>query len=189
MFKKAFLILSASAILTTGVFAPTATLAQLPGPPPLPGPAGPPPGLGGPPPGLGGPLPGLGGPPPGLGGPPPRLGLGGLPRPPGPSGTPPRPLGAPSDFARLGGPSGFRGVDRAIQGNGRDFQGRTAGYTEGRSSGYGYDRGGWARRWGRYGAYVYGSYGYSDGSYGYGDGCYYAYSRYARRRVLVCSRD
>lgn len=172
MFKKAFLILSASAILATGVFAPTATLAQLPGPPPLPGPAGPPPGLGGPPPGLGGPL-------------------GGLPRPPGPGGTPPRPLGAPSDFARLGRPSGFRGVDRAIQGNGRDFQGRTAGYTEGRSSGYGYDRGGWARRWGRYGAYVYGSYGYSDGSnsYAYADGCYYAYSRHARRRVLVCSRD
>ena len=47
MFKKAFLILSASAILATGVFGPTATLAQLPGPPPLPGPAGPPPGLGG----------------------------------------------------------------------------------------------------------------------------------------------
>jgi hypothetical protein len=186
MFEKAFLILSASAILATGVFAPTATLAQLPGPPPLPGPAGPPPGLGGPP-------PGLGGPPPGLGGPPPQLGLGGLPRPSGPGRTPPRPLGAPSDFARLGGPSGFRGVDRAIQGNGRDFQGRTAGYTEGRSSGYGYDRGGWARRWGRYGAYVYGNYGYSNGSdsyaYAYADGCYYVYSRYARRRALVCSRD
>ena len=183
MFKKAFLILSASAILATGVFAPTATLAQLPGPPPLPGPAGPPPGLGGPPPGLGGPPPALGGPPPGLGGAPPQLGLGGLPRPPGPGGTPPRPLGAPSDFARLGGPSGFRGVDQAIRGNGRDFQGR--------SSGYGYDRGGWARRWGRYGAYVYGSYGYGDGSnsHAYADGCYYAYSRYARRRVLVCSRD
>ena len=178
MLKKAFLILSASAILATGVFAPTATLAQLPGPPPLPGPASPPPGLGGPPPGPGG-------------GPPPQLGLGGLPRPPGPGGTPPRPLGAPSDFARLGGPSGFRGVDRAIQGNGRDFQGRTAGYTEGRSSGYGYDRGGWTRRWGRYGASVYGSYGYSNGSdsYASADGCYYVYSRYARRRVLVCSRD
>jgi hypothetical protein len=78
MFKEAFLILSASAILATGVFAPTSTLAQLPGPPPLPGPAGPPHGLGGPP--------------PGLGGPPPQLGLGGLPRPPGPGGTPPRPL-------------------------------------------------------------------------------------------------
>jgi hypothetical protein len=71
MFKKAFLILSASAILATGGFAPTSTLAKLPGPPPLPGPAGPPPGLGGPP---------------------PQLGLGGLPRPPGPGGTPPRPL-------------------------------------------------------------------------------------------------
>jgi hypothetical protein len=32
MFKKAFLILSASAILATGAFAPTSTLAQLPGP-------------------------------------------------------------------------------------------------------------------------------------------------------------
>ena len=189
MFQKAFLILSASAILGAGVVAPTATLAQFPGPPPLPGPAGPPPGLGGPP-------PGLGGPPPGLGGPPPQLGLGGPPRPPGPGGTAPRPLGAPSDFARVGGPSGFHGVDRAIQGSGRHFQGRTAGYTEGGSSGYGYDRGGWARRWGRYGAHVYGGYGYSDGSYGdgsdsyaYGDGCYHVYSRYAGRRVMVCSRD
>ena len=184
MFQKAFLILSASAILGAGVVAPTATLAQFPGPPPLPGPAGPPPGLGGPP-------PGLGGPPPGPGGPPPQLGLGGPPRPLGPGGTAPRPPGAPSDFARAGGPSGFHGVDRAIQGAGRHFQGRTAGYTEGGLSGYGYDRGGWARRWGRYGAHVYGSYGYSDGSdsYGYGDGCYYAYSRYAGRRVLVCSRD
>jgi hypothetical protein len=176
MFKKAFLILSATAILGAGVVAPTATLAQLPGPPPLPGPAGPPPGLGGPP--------------PGLGVPPPQLGLGSLPRPPGPGGTPPRPPDASSGFARLGGPSGFRGVDRAIQGSGRDFQGRTAGYTEGRSGGYGYDRGGWARRWGGYGAYLYGN-GYSDGSnsYGYGDGCYDVYSRYAGRRVLVCSRD
>jgi hypothetical protein len=177
MFQKAFLILSASAILGAGVLAATAALAQFPGPPPLPGPAGPPPGLGGPP--------------PGLGGPPPQLGLGGPPRAVGPAGTAPRPLGAPSDFARLGGASGFHGLDRAIQGSGRHFQGRTAGYTEGGSSGYGYDRGGWARRWGRYGAHVYGSYGYSGGSdsYGYGDGCYYAYSRYAGRRVLVCSRD
>jgi hypothetical protein len=175
MFQKAFLILSASAILGAGVVAPTATLAQFPGPPPLPGPAGPPPGLGGPP--------------PGLGGPPPQLGLGGPPRPFGPGGTAPRPLGAPSGFARVGGPSGFHGVDRAIQGSGRHFQGRTAGY-EGGSSDYGYDRGGWARRWGRYGAHVYGSYGYSDGSdsYAYADGCYYAYSRYAGR-VRVCSRD
>jgi hypothetical protein len=98
----------------------------------------------------------------------------------------------------VGGPSGFHGVDRAIQGSGRHFEGRTAGYTGGGSSGYGYDRGGWARRWGRYGAQVYGSsgysdgsdsYGYSDSSNGYGDGCYYAYSQYAGRRVLVCSRD
>jgi hypothetical protein len=183
MFQKAFLILSASAIIGAGVLAPTATLAQFPGPPPLPGPVGPPPGLGGPP--------------PGLGGPPPQLGLGGPPRL-GPGGTAPRPLGAPSDFARVGGPSGFHGVDRAIQGSGRQLQGRTAGYTGGGSSGYGYDRGGWARRWGRYGAQVYGSsgysdgsdsYGYSDGSNGYGDGCYYAYSQYAGRRVQVCSRD
>ena len=174
MFEKAFLILSASAIIGTGVVAPTAALAQFPGPPPLPGPVGPPPGLGGSP--------------PGLGGPPPQLGLGGLPRPPGPGGTAPRPPGASSGFARLGGPSGFHGVDRAIQGSGRDFQGRTAGYTEGRSGGY--DRGGWARRWGRYGAYVYGN-GYTDGSdsYASADGCYYVYNRYARRRVLVCSRD
>jgi hypothetical protein len=188
MFQKAFLILSASAILGAGVVAPTAALAQLPGPPP----------------GLGGPPPGLGGPPPGLGGPPPQLGLGGPPRPFGPGGTAPRPLGAPSDFARGGGPSGFHGVDRAIQGSGRHFQGRTAGF-EGGSSGYGYDRGGWARRWERYGAHVYGSYGYGDGSdsYGYGrdsyaygrdsyayaDGCYYVYSRYTGRRVRVCSGD
>jgi hypothetical protein len=185
MFQKAFLILSASAILGACVVAPTAALAQFPGPPPLPGPAGPPPGLGGPP-------PGLAGPPPVPGGPPPQLGLGGPPRPVNP-GTAPRPLGAPSGFARGGGPSGFHGVDRAIQGSGRQFQGRTAGYAGGASSGYGYDRGGWARRWGRYGAHVYGSYGYSDGSesygYGDGDGCYYAHSRYAGRRVLVCSRD
>src|SRR5271166_2209657 len=40
--QKAFLIPFASAILATGVFAPTSTLAQLPGSPPLPGPAGPP---------------------------------------------------------------------------------------------------------------------------------------------------
>src|SRR5271166_6247002 len=165
MFQKAFLILSASAIIGAGVVAPTATLAQFPGPPPLPGPVGPPPGLGGPP--------------PGLGGPPPQLGLGGPPRPLGPGATAPRPLGAPSDFARVGGPSGFHGVDRAIQGSGRHFQGRTAGYTEGGSSGYGDDRGGWARRWGRYGAHVYGSYGYSDGSGSdNGDGCYYVYSQY-----------
>ena len=185
MFRKAFLILSASAILGAGVVVPTATLAQFPGPPPLPGPAGPPPGLGGPPPGLGGPPPGPGG------GPPPQLGLGGPPRSVGPGGAALRPLGAPSDFARMGGPSGFHGVDRAIQGSGRHFQGRVAGYTGGGSSGYGYDRGGWARRWGRYGVHVYGSYGYSDGSdsYGDGEGCYYAYSRYAGRRVLVCSRD
>jgi hypothetical protein len=198
MFQKAFLILSASAILAAGVVAPTAALAQFPGPPPLPGPVGPPPGLGGPPPGLGGPPPGLGGPPPGLGGPPPQLGLGGPPRPFGPGGTAPRPLGAPSDFARGGGPSGFHGVDRAVQGSGRQFQGRTAGYAEGGSSGYGYDRGGSARRWARYGAHVYGSYGYGDGSdsngYGsdssaYADGCYYVYSRYAGRRVRVCSGD
>jgi hypothetical protein len=190
MFQKAFLILSASAILGAGVVAPTATLAQFPGPPPLPGPVGPPSGLGGPP-------PGLSGPPPGHGGLPPQLGLGGPPRPPGPGGTAPRPLGAPSDFARVGGPSGFHGVDRAIQGGGRHFQGRTAGY-EGGSRGYGYDRGGWARQWGRYGAHVYGSYGdgsdsygYSDGSdsYAYADGCYYVYSQYAGRRVRVCSRD
>jgi hypothetical protein len=175
MFQKALLILSASAILAAGVVAPTATLAQLPGPPPLPGPAGPPP-------------PGLGGPPPGLGGPPPQLGLGSLPRPPGPGGTPPRPPGASSGFARLGGPSGFGDVDRAFQGSGRDFQGRTAGYSEGGSDGYG--RGGWARRWGPYGAYVYGN-GYTDGSdsYAYGDGCYHVYSRYAGRRVMVCSQD
>jgi hypothetical protein len=114
MFQKAFLILSASAILGAGVLAATAALAQFPGPPPLPGPAGPPPGLGGPP--------------PGLGGPPPQLGLGGPPRAVGPAGTAPRPLGAPSDFARLGGASGFHGLDRAIQGSGRHFQGRTAGY-------------------------------------------------------------
>ena len=170
MFQKAFLILSASAIIGAGVVAPTATLAQFPGPPPLPGPVGPPPGLGGPP---------------------PQLGLGGPPRPPGPGGTAPRPLGAPSDVARVGGPSGFHGVDRAIQGSGRHFQGRTASYTGGGMSGYGYDRGGWARRSGRYGAQVYGSSGYSDGSdsYAHADGCYYAYSQYAGRRVLVCSRD
>jgi hypothetical protein len=133
--------------------APTATLAQFPGPPPLPGAWW-------------------------------------------PSSIPwpwwycSSPAGARSDFARAGGPSGFHGVDRAIQGSGRHFQGRTAGYTEGCSSSYGYDRGGWARRWGRYGAHVYGSYGYNGSdSYGYGDGdgCYYAYSRYAVRRVLVCS--
>ena len=177
MFKKTFLLLSASAILGAGVVAPTATLAQFPGPPPLPGPAGPPPGLGGPP--------------PGLGGPPPQLGLGGPPRSPGPGGTAPRPLGAPSDFARGGGPSGFHSVDRAIQDSGRHFQGRTAGHTEGGSGGHGYDRGGWENRWGRYGAHVYGSYGYSDGSdsYAHADGCYYVYSRYARQRVLVCSGD
>ena len=129
MFKKAFLILSASAILGAGVVAPTAALAQLPGPPPLPGPVGPPPGLGGPP--------------PGLGGPPPQLGLGSLPRPPGPGGTAPRPLGAPSDFVRGGGPSGFHGIDRAIQGSGRYFQGRMADHIDGGSGGHGYDLGGW----------------------------------------------
>src|SRR6516164_6965797 len=72
MFRKAFLILSASAILGAGVVVPTATLAQFPGPPPLPGPVGPPPGLGGLP-------PGLGGPPPRPGGSPPQLGRGGPP--------------------------------------------------------------------------------------------------------------
>src|SRR5262249_33055331 len=82
MFQK-FLILSASAILGAGVVAPTATLAQFPGPPPLPGLGGPPPGLGGPPPGLAGPPPGPGG------GPPPQLGLGGAPRALGPGGTAP----------------------------------------------------------------------------------------------------
>jgi len=181
MFQKAFLILSASAILVAGVVAPTAAMAQFPGPPPLPGgPAGPPPlGFGGPPSGF-------------PGGPAPQLGLGGLPRPPGPADTPPRPPGASSGFARLDRPSGFGGVDRAIRGSGHDFQGRTAGYTESHSGGHGYDRGGWARRWERYGAYVYGN-GYTESSdrdsYAYSDGCYSLYNRYARRRGIVCSRD
>ena len=48
MSTKALLTLSASVLLGAAAFAPSAALAQLPGPPP-----GPPPMLAGPPPGLG----------------------------------------------------------------------------------------------------------------------------------------
>ena len=169
MFQKAFLILSASAIIGAGVVAPTATLAQFPGPPPLPGPVGPPPGSV-------------------------VLHLNSVwavllaPWPGWYCSSPARRSFCPRSCGR---PLSFHGVDRAIQGSGRHFQGRTASYAGGGMSGYGYDRGGWARRWGRYGAQVYGSSGYSDGSdsYAHADGCYYVYSQYAGRRVLVCSRD
>ena len=186
MSMKTLHTLSASVLLGASIVAPSAALAQLPGPPPGPPPmlAGPPPGLaGGPPPGLvGGPPPGLAGGPP-LGGPPAGLAAGLPPR--GPAGVPPRDIagGAP----RLDGAAGLRGLDRGGQANFRGVEARAANYSANsytRNS-YASDGYGHGYRYGRYAAaaaYAYGSYASSD------DGCYYvsAYRRYGYRRILVC---
>ena len=177
MSTKALLTLSASVFLGAAAFAPSAALAQLPGPPP-----GPPPMLAGPPPGLG-----AGGPPPGLAGGPPAGLAAGLP-PRGPAGVPPRDIagGAP----RLDGAAGLRGLDRG-QANFRGVEARAANCSANsyiRNS-YADDGYGHGYRYGRYAAaaaYAYGrSYASSD------DDCYYvsAYRRYGYRRVLVCHGD
>ncbi|MBV8919663.1 hypothetical protein [Bradyrhizobium sp.] len=186
MSTKTLLTLSATALLGVAVFAPSAALAQLPGPPPGPPPmlAGPPPGLAGPPPGHG-----AGGPPPGLGARGPLAGpVTGLP-PRGPAGAPSRDIagGAP----RLDTAAGLRGLDRGGQANFRGVEARTANYGANgyNSNSYARDGSGQGYRYGRYAAaaaYAYGrSYASSD------DGCYYvtAYRRYGYRRVLVCHGD
>ena len=182
MSTKAFLTLFASVLLSAAAFAPSAALAQLPGPPP-----GPPSMLAGPPPGLGagGPPPGLAGGPP-LGGPPAGLAAGLPPR--GSAGVPPRDIaGAP----RLDGAAGLRGLDRGGQTNFRGVEARAANYSANSytRNGYASDGYGHGYRYGRYAAaaaYAYGgSYASSD------DGCTYvsAYRRYGYRRVLVCHGD
>ena len=171
MSMKAPLTLSASVLLGTAAFAPSAALAQLPGPPP-----GPPAMLAGPPSVLG-----AGGP---LAGP-----VAGLP-PRGPAGAPPRDVagGAP----RLDGAAGLHGLDRGGQANFRGVEARAAAYSASSyarsyaSYGYGYGHG--YRYWpyAAAAAYAYGrSYASSD------DGCYYVspYRRYGYRRVLVCHGD
>ena len=192
MSMKTLHTLSASVLLGAAIVAPSAALAQLPGPPPAPPPmlAGPPPGLaGGPPPGLvGGPPPGFAGGPP-LGGPPTGP-VTGLP-PRGPAGRPPRDLaGGPP---RLDGAGGLHGLDRGGQANFRGVEGRAAAYstnsyTRNSYAGYGYGHGyGYGYRYWPYAAaaaaYAYGgSYASSD------DGCYYVSTsrRYGDRRALVC---
>ena len=176
MSTKALLTLSASVFLGAAAFAPSAALAQLPGPPP-----GPPPGLG-----AGGPPPGLAGGPP-LGGPPAGLAAGLPPR--GPARVPPRDIagGAP----RLDGAAGLRGLDHGGQANFRGVEARAANYSANSytRNGYASDGYGHGYRYGRYAAaaaYAYGrSYASSD------DGCTYvsAYRRYGYRRVLVCHGD
>ena len=184
MSMKALLTLTASVLLGAAVVAPSAALAQLPGPPP-----GPPPMLAGPPPGLG-----AGGPPPGLAGGPP---LGGAPAglaaglpPRAPAGVPPHDIagGAP----RLDGAAGLRGLDRGGQANFRGVEARAANYSANgyTSNSYASDGYGHGYRYGRYAAaaaYAYGrSYASSDD-----DGCYYvsAYRRYGYRRAFVCHGD
>ena len=163
MLRKAFLILSASALLGPPVTAPNAALAFGP-PPPPPAFAGPPPRLAGPPPGLG------------FGGPPPHPGLGGFPSRVGAGGPP----------SRLGAPAGFRGGDRGIPSNVRGVQGRSAAYAYGRSGRYGQGYGLWRDRyWRGYGVYVSGNDGHAYAN----DGCYYTYSYRRQMRVLVCSEN
>jgi hypothetical protein len=172
MSTKALLTLSASVLLGAAAFAPSAALAQLPGPPP-----GPPPMLAGPPPGLAGPPPGLGGRPAGP--------VTGLP-PRGPAGAPPRDIAGNSP--RLDGAAGLRGLDRGGQANFRGVEARAANYSANsyaRDSyaGDGYGHGYRYAHYAAAAAYAYGrSYASSD------EGCYYVstYRRYGYRRVLVC---
>jgi hypothetical protein len=177
MSTKALLILSASVLLGAAAFAPSAALAQLPGPPP-----GPPPMLAGPPPGLAGPPPGLGarGP---LAGP-----VTGLPSR-GPAGAPPRDIAGGA--SRLDGAAGLRGLDRGGQANFRGVEARAANYSANSYTRNSYASDGYGRGY-RYGAYA------AAAAYAYGrsyassdDGCYYvsAYRRYGTRRVLVCHGD
>ena len=189
MSMKTLHTLSASVLLGASIVAPSAALAQLPGPPPAPPPmlAGPPPGLaGGPPPGLaGGPPPGLAGGPP-LGGPPAGSVTGLSPH--GPAGAPPRDI---AGLPRLDGAGGLHGLDRGSQANFRGVEARAAAYSANgytRNS-YATDGYGHGYRYGRYAAaaaYAYGrSYASSDG------GCYYVstYRGNGYKRVLVCHGD
>jgi hypothetical protein len=175
MSTKALLTIAASVLLSAAAFAPSAALAQLPGPPP-----GPPPMLAGPPPG-----PGFGGPPPGLAAGPP---LGGRPAgldaglpPRGPAGVPPRDIAGGA--RRLDGAAGPGGLDHGGQANFRGVEARAANYSVNS-----YTRNSYAIYWpyATAAAYAYGrSYASSD------DGCYYvsAYRQYGSRRVLVCHGD
>jgi two-component sensor histidine kinase len=172
MSAKTLLNLSARVLLGAVIVAPSAALAQLPGPPP-----GPPPGLAGPPPGLAAGGPPLGGPPAGP--------FAGLP-PRGPLSAPPRDVaGGPS---RLDGAAGLHGLDRG-QANFRGVEARAAGYSVNSYTRNSYGHHGHGYRYWPYAAaaaYAYGS-SYASSS----DGCYHvsAYKRYGYRRVLVCDGD
>jgi hypothetical protein len=183
MSTKALLTLSASVLLSAAAFAPSAALAQLPGPPP-----GPPPMLAGPPPG-----PGFGGPPPGLAGGPPLGGrpaglAAGLPQR-GPAGVPPRDIAGGA--RRLDGAAELGGLDHGGQANFRKARAANYSvnsYTRNSYASYGHGYGHGYRYWpyATAAAYAYGrSYASSD------DGCYYvsAYRQYGSRRVLVCHGD
>jgi hypothetical protein len=175
MLKKNLLMLSASAMFSVALLAPSAALAQF-GPPP-----GPPPAFAGPPPGFA------------AGGPPPGLGAGGPP-PGGAPGGPPRELaGAPPRFSRLDGTAGPHGLDRGGPANFRGVESRIAA-----SGSSGYDRNGYAGHgYGR--GYRYGAYAAAAAAYAVGrsdassdEDCYYvsAYSRNGTyRRVLRCVGD
>ena len=172
MSMKALLTLCVSVLLGAAAVAPSAALAQLPGPPPGP------PMLAGPPPGLG-----AGGPPPGLAGAP----AAGLP-PRGPAGVPARDIAGGA--SRLDGAAGLRGLDRGGQANFRGVDARAANYSANsytRNS-YASDLYSHGYRYGRYAAaaaYAYGrSYASSD------DGCYYlsAYRRYLQAGSCLSGR-
>ena len=181
MSAKTFLTLSASVLLGASIVAPTAALAQLPGPPP-----GPPPAFAGPPPELG-----AGGPPPGLraGGPPvggPSAGpVAGLPAR-GPAGAPSRDVA--SGLPRIEAAAGLRGFDRGGQASFRGLEARGGaysvnGYAHNSFTGYGY---GHAYRYWPYAAAA--AYATARSYASSEDGCYYVstYRQYGYRRVLVC---
>jgi hypothetical protein len=168
---KTLMTLSVSVTLATISMAPTAVLAQFPGPPPM-GPGGPPPiGAGGPP-AFGGP-PAIGpgrAPHIGLGSPAPRLGAGAVPR------GDLRPLGGVRAGGR-GGPAVASSV-------------RSASVNYNRSGGYGHRYGG-GSRYGYRAAHAVGAYAagaYSGYAYGHGynsdSDCYRVYKRH--RYILVC---
>ena len=109
----------------------------------------------------------------------------------------PRPFGAPSDFARVGGPSASTGlielfrVAVAISKAGRQVTpGAARAATAMTVAGGRADGGVTARMSTAAPATVTASTATPTGrQLGSGDGCYYVYSQYAGRRVQVCSRD